>query len=207
MPYVTVLPDELRNPNSPPSSLVAYLDQAQWQAIYKAHDDSLQEVACASCCMIALTCAWCCPDSVRFGLMMGQGLPGRLRTLNRDFFWDKPVVQARNEHIVVQTDYVLEFQRGIQMAPAHDDFTPVVAAMPMPSNAFQPHQAGPPAQQYQPAVPVYEPVQAVPRKMDVIVPPGAPPGSVLSVQDANGQIVQVTVPPGVTAGMKLEFEY
>lgn len=203
MPYITVTQDELRNPNNPPHNLASYLDQTQWQAIYKVYDDSVQEVACSSCCIIAVTCAWCCccQDSVRFGMMMGQGLPGRLRNLNRDFFWDKPVVQARNEHIVVQTDY---FQIQL-VAQAHEGFIPpVVTAVPMPADSFQPHHGSPPAH-FQPAV-VYEPAPA-PRKMDVVVPPGAPPGSVLSVQDASGQIVQVTVPPGVTAGMKLEFEY
>ena len=43
------------------------------------------------------------------------------------------------------------------------------------------------------------------QRMAIIVPPGAAPGTILTVQVPTGHMLQVAVPAGVTAGQQLEF--
>lgn len=221
MPYIQIQPHELLNPTVP-GSLAPFIEPAVWQLLIRLYDESAKEVACSTGCIVCITCSWCCQDSILWSMMSSGSLPKRLRAFNKTHFLDKPVVQVKNDQFVIQSDYILEFQeqRLLQSMPMHQggghmlpmplpmaqaELAPMATAMHMPQQ-YPPHSS--PPMQFHPAnqPPMPSPVQQR-RKMDVIVPPGAPPGSVLSVQDANGQIVQVTVPPGVVAGMKLEFEY
>ncbi len=45
-----------------------------------------------------------------------------------------------------------------------------------------------------------------PQRMKVVCPPGVTPGAMLRVALADGRVVTVQVPPGVTAGMQFEIE-
>lgn len=215
MPFLLLKQTELINPNVP-SSAVIYIDQTQWHSIFVAFDDAKKEAACCTTITTFLLCACMCKDSILFSQMLSGSLPKRLLKVNQDHFWGKPVIQVRNNAIVIQTDYIIERQNAGIQAHGSAHHVPEAHAVPVPENYPSPHYIPVPHKepehhnehhnqhqehhQHMPQPPLH-------RKMDVIVPPGAPPGSVLSVQDPAGQIVQVTVPPGVTAGMKLEFQY
>ena len=217
MPYVALTFDELSLAEIP-AKAQHLMDQHQWHKVHEAWQLSRGDSAGKTCLASLMLCgACCCSERVEFAMMLGV-LPERLRLVNREVFWDKPVLQVRNGAVVFETDYILERRAGggveLQHNESHktphqhhhhhhqqlpqDEPIPEVEAVPI-DDIYPPAPPSPPSSHHH--------HQQQVRKMDVIVPAGAPPGSVLSVQDPHGQIVQVTVPDGVTAGMKLEFQY
>ena len=199
MPFVVIRHGELFKKERP-VSVQGLFTEEQWSTVHDAcqaaRDESACALACVTCCYI-WSC--CCKDQAEFNMMCTAGnLSQKLQQVNSIVFCNKPVMQVRHGAVVCQSDYLIG-NEGLQMAVASS------ADVEVSIGGFDQVEYQPVSQQSE-ALPDAPQPSAI-RKMDVIVPPGAPPGSVLSVQDPYGQIVQVTVPEGVTAGMKLEFQY
>ena len=134
------------------------------------------------------------------------GLALKLLKVNRDVFLDTPVMQVRHGAVVFQADYLCGERQPIEAVIAEAQVE--LQVIPVPNGERYSSPGRKLSNEYQLVSEEKGDLPSPPaRKMDVIVPPGAPPGSILSVQDPYGQIVQVTVPEGVVEGMRLEFQY
>ena len=200
------------------------MSREQWLAIHMAAVGARNASSCCLASCYVFVC--CCKDQVEMNVMISRGgLAKRLQGVNTSHFGDSPVAIIRANQVIVQSNYLTSLGSQPQHAMAHQPSSfPEVEAVPIGSAVLYGDGSGKEIgssgeglyqHQYQPVPQPPHEENAVPppppsppmRKMDVIVPEGAPPGSILSVQDPHGQVVQVTVPMGVTPGMKLEFCY
>jgi hypothetical protein len=144
------------------------------------------------CCITGFWCIFCCHACISQQFSINQ-VRGECNKINAMFFGGRPVFSpGPSGCILVNTDMM---GQQIAMVPA-PQFIPVPIG-------------GPTMPGYQP-IPTAQPVPAegaAPRSLSVVVPPGAEPGSLLTVTTPEGQSIQVSVPAGAYAGYEFKVQY
>jgi hypothetical protein len=93
-----------------------------------------------------------------------------------------------------------------QMYPGGAASPQPYAPMNQPAYSQSPPAYGQPGG-YQP-VPTAQAISpGAPRFINVVVPPGVEPGSLLTVSTPEGQTIQITVPSGAYAGYEFKVQY
>lgn len=229
MPLIFISTSNIR-PNTPvPTELSEFILPSQWNllclALSSAREDGLFWACCleTACCVLFLfPCIYLCHPCVSKGIE-NKRIEDNIKDLNIRVFNGQPVLSVNGDTVAVNTDLVsLGNSQNIYICRTNTaDISPIHTTVASQATSTEPYNA-------QPAIPVaaattglastadhngYVEVVASPvsaqtvQNLRVRIPPGAGPGSVLTVAAPNGTTLSVVAPPGAYPGQEIIVKY
>jgi len=234
---VIVIPHRVVSQGAPVPELNGFMDARLWSMFCADIRNVVGQgdcIACAIewgvCCVTGIWCIFFCHPCIA-GCINGDRVRQECNKFNAQHYGGRPVFSAGpNSSIMVNTDMM---GQSIALVPVPTQLVypggqPQMAypgsppQMAYPGGQPQPYPAYPPVAQaslspvgatmpgYQ-SVPTAQPISPMPpggpHVMNVVVPAGVVPGSMLTVATPDGQTIQVTVPDGIVAGQEFKVQY
>ena len=225
------------NGSAVPPNLAGYLDQNQWNAITNSIRAAHSQATLMTCLLEWACCFVFAFPCIFFGhpcfveMTAQDTIRTNLRQLNSTYFNGVDVLSSiRAGTFTVNTDKIIRAPPGAQVlylqqqpvlvspvylqpeqtyAQPGQSYAQPVQAFAQPGQTYA--QPPPPSAAYGVAAQAYEtavPVSASPQSQFILtIPPGAHPGSILSVVNPQGVPMQVTVPPGAQPGSQILLKY